>query len=84
MYLKILFLAPRFHTNQFHVIKKMINVGNDVDMIVQRKGSLEDHSFLQPILVKKSVWGILFSRIIRILYSPNKVENIEIFYFFSP
>lgn len=80
--MKILFIAPRFHTNQFHVIKKMINIGNEVNMLVQRKASLEDYSILEPKIVKKSLWGILFSQIIHKLYSPNKVENIEIFYFF--
>ncbi len=57
--MKIIFVAPRFHTNQYEVIKTLKSKGFDVEFHVNYLGYTEDHSILTPILYspcKASRW----------------------------
>lgn len=49
--MKIVFIAPRFHTNQTEIIRSLISFGNDVSFWVMFKGALEDHSLVVPTLL---------------------------------
>jgi glycosyltransferase involved in cell wall biosynthesis len=50
--MKVLFVAPRFHTNQFEAAKVLLARGNEVVYLVTRLGATEDHSLLQPRVVR--------------------------------
>ena len=52
--MKILFIAPRFHTNQYPTSKELINMGHEVVYLVQDVGVTEDYKFLTPIRMKPS------------------------------
>ncbi|MBE6687524.1 MAG: glycosyltransferase family 4 protein [Ruminococcaceae bacterium] len=55
--MKLLFIAQRFHTNQFPIIKGLIDAGHEVNYIVQTVGTSEDHSILVPEKMKLSLFG---------------------------
>jgi len=50
--LKFIFVAPRFHTNQYEIVKTLQNNGHDVEFNVVEIGHTEDHSLLMPKLYK--------------------------------
>ncbi len=52
--LKILFTAPRFHTNQIPIVKGLINKGHHVQYFVAYKGATEEYNFCKPIVLKMS------------------------------
>ena len=52
--MKILFIAPRYHTNQLPIVRELLRRGIDVDYAVHYRGSTEDYRDLTPILLKKS------------------------------
>ena len=73
--MKFLFVAPRFHTNQFPIVKGLIEKGHQVEFFVQYIGKGENHSILKPRLMKKSILtGIIFNIIDR-KYDANQAES---------
>ena len=48
--MKFVFVAPRFHTNQYEIVKTLQNNGHDVEFNVVEIGHTEDHSLLMPKL----------------------------------
>ena len=73
--MKFLFVAPRFHTNQFPIVKGLIEKGHQVEFFVQYVGMGENHSILKPRLMKKSILtGIIFNIIDR-KYDANQAES---------
>lgn len=52
--MKILFVAPRFHTNQVQLIKKLQEKKHEVFFHVASIGPTEDHSLITPLRCKKS------------------------------
>ncbi|MFW5879379.1 MAG: glycosyltransferase family 4 protein [bacterium] len=50
----IFFIAPRYHTNQVHVVKAMQEDGHDVYFHVTQKGPTEDYTSVVPIVFKQS------------------------------
>jgi glycosyltransferase involved in cell wall biosynthesis len=61
--LKILFIAPRFHTNQLQIAKTLINVGHKLSFFVYTIGNIEDHSFLTPEILPESIFSKIFKKI---------------------
>lgn len=55
--MKILFVAPRFHTNQYPTSKGLIDHGHEVHYLVQFVGVSEDYSFIHPVQMKLSRRG---------------------------
>ncbi len=47
----MLFVAPRFHTNQVPVIKTLMERGHPVRFLARYVGAVESHALLQPDLV---------------------------------
>lgn len=60
--MRIMYLAPRFHTNQAAVIKGWHEHGDETMFVVRRMGKLEDHSVEKPVLLP-------YSRLFQISYS---------------
>ena len=50
--MKFVFVAPRFHTNQYEIVKTLQNNGHNVEFNVVEIGHTEDHSLLIPKLYK--------------------------------
>ncbi len=49
--MNILFVAPRFHSNQIDLVKKLKDEGHNVSFLVVRIGPSEDHSLINPVLI---------------------------------
>lgn len=47
--MRILFVAPRFHTNQYQVVKTLLEKGHEVLFHVASLGFTEDHSLVKPV-----------------------------------
>lgn len=53
--MRVLFFAPRFHTNQIPIIKALLNAGYDIRFLVHYKGAIEDYSILEPEILRNSM-----------------------------
>lgn len=60
--MKILFIAPRFHTNQLQIAKTLINDGHKLSFFVYTIGNIEDHSFLTPEILPESIFSKLLKK----------------------
>jgi len=54
---RILFVAPRFHTNQFYLTKRLIENDYKITFASLSKGSSESYSNLTPFILKKSIFS---------------------------
>jgi glycosyltransferase involved in cell wall biosynthesis len=61
--MKILFVAPRFHTNLFLIIKTLLEKDHQVHFHVACTGPTEDHSLLVPSLHKQCKLSLLIEKI---------------------
>ena len=52
--MRILFVAPRFHTNQVEIIKILLKKNHEVFFHVACIGPTEDHSLVKPVCYKQS------------------------------
>jgi glycosyltransferase involved in cell wall biosynthesis len=62
--MKLLFVAPRFHTNQFFVVKALLAHGHEVAFHAVFEGKSEDHSLLSPTPIPQAA---LYRRLARYL-----------------
>ncbi|MEH6992829.1 glycosyltransferase family 4 protein [Neobacillus drentensis] len=71
--MKILFIMPRYHTNQYYVMKTLIDNGYDVEVIVRYVGQSEDYSIVNP---KNLGYSKLFERLFGLIkkYLPNRKD----------
>ena len=51
---KVLFIAPRFHTNQFYLVKKLLEKEVEVNFLSVYVGGSENHKYVKPILSRPS------------------------------
>ena len=49
--MRVMYIAPRFHTNQAPVVKALVQHGHDVCFVSQYRGRIEDYSVLQPVVI---------------------------------
>lgn len=49
--MKVLFIVPRFHTNLFFATKALVQAGIEVDIFCSSAHTLEDHSFVKPVII---------------------------------
>lgn len=61
--MKILFVAPRFHTNQFQLIKKLLEKKHEPFFHVACMGPTEDHSLIMPLQYKQSKLSVFIEMI---------------------
>lgn len=61
--MRILFIAPRFHTNQFQLIKKLLEKKHEVFFHVAAIGPTEDHSLVVPVQYKQSKLSVFIEKI---------------------
>lgn len=62
--MKILFVAPRFHTNQVKLVEYLIKKNNKIDFIASTIGKSEDHSYVKPLVIPYC----LIHRLIKFLF----------------
>ena len=75
--MRFLFVAPRFHSNQFPIVKSLYKSGHKIEFFVQYIGKSEDHSIVNPYLMKKSLLSILFHKFIDYKYYGDSVDTIK-------
>lgn len=49
--MKVLYVAPRFHTNQIPIMNGFIMAGDEVKFISQYQGGTEDYAVIKPIIL---------------------------------
>ena len=69
---KILFVAPRFHTNQFFLTKQLLDKKVEVNFLSIYIGGSENHKFLKPIL---SIPSTLVKWLLKKRNSKNAVDR---------
>jgi len=57
-HMKFLFIAPRFHNNQYYWVKSLTDHNHEVRFWVWRKEPLENYSALTPSLIPRSSFGL--------------------------
>ena len=55
--MKILFIAPRFHTNYSEMVKILISKKHQVFFHAKFKGKIEDYSYIKPYIHKQSFFS---------------------------
>ena len=73
--MKLLFFAPRFHTNQYEIIKGLKRE-HKVSFHAIFKGKTEDYSHIKPKIIKQSALSVYLQKILGIknrilIYFPN-------------
>ena len=63
----ILLIAPRFHTNQYYMIRHLLKK-NTVSFIALYKGSIEDYTFVKPKTLAQSNISIKLQSIFNLRY----------------
>ena len=79
---KILFIAPRFHTNQYYTVQNLMKK-YEVFFISLFKGKVEDYKYLEPEVIKQGSLSrqlqIFFKLRFDTLYFPNFFQLFRIF-----
>lgn len=63
--MKLLFVAPRYHTNQVQLIKKLLEKKHEISFHVACIGHTEDHSLLTPVQFKQSKLSVFFESFLK-------------------
>jgi glycosyltransferase involved in cell wall biosynthesis len=79
----ILFIGPRFHTNQFFSTKVLTEHGHNVNMLVYYKGKTENHSIIKPQVMKKSIFTHVSHFLITKFFNRESKTNL-LNLFFAP
>lgn len=79
--MNFLFVAPRFHTNQFVVTKSLADVGHNVAFFAYYMGKTEDHSNVEPYLLKESPYTRWRVKKTGKKYGANLIESKKNQYF---
>lgn len=73
---RFLFIAPRYHTNQIHVVKALINDGHMVNFLAIEKEHIEDYTSIEPLIIKPSILYKIIKRILRLNISQDRKYTI--------
>ena len=79
--MNFLFVAPRFHTNQFIITRSLLNRGHGVAFLAYYMGKTEDHSSVEPYLMKQSLLTKWLAKMADKRYEPNLAEGKKNKYF---
>jgi glycosyltransferase involved in cell wall biosynthesis len=67
--MKVLYIAPRFHTNQAAIMKGWLNNGHEVRYFSQYVGKTEDYTDIRPLGVGYAklfkLWDFVWTKVIR-------------------
>ena len=82
--MKIMFIIPRYHTNQTEWINGLIINGNEVDLLVQYKGLTESYENIEPSLVPESAISRLRRTCIEKSKLPDNIKTNKKMTIFTP
>ena len=74
--MKILFTAPRYHTNQVPIVRGLKGKGHEVRYFVAFVGATEDHTDCEPLVLKPSRATVREKRRLAKSMSDGDVETI--------
>ncbi|MET3114712.1 glycosyltransferase involved in cell wall biosynthesis [Pedobacter sp. CG_S7] len=77
--MRILFIAPRFHTNQASLVNKLLEEGHQLDFFVLGKGNSEDYTAIKPKVIPISIITRKY-----IQYFKKKLDIVEFQQFAIP
>jgi hypothetical protein len=83
--MRFLFVAPRFHTNQFQLIKKLQEKKHAIIFHAASIGPTEDHSLLIPVKYEQSNLSLFIEKLLgkggpnKRYYFPKLVSYWEVF-----
>ncbi|EPP4297525.1 hypothetical protein ATY36_18005 [Vibrio cidicii] len=66
--MKVLFVAPRYHTNQCGIVKTLIDFGCEVRFDVLKRGESENYRIISPNIIEVS----FFSKVVNKFFPSNK------------
>ncbi len=78
--MKILFVAPRYHTNQTYIVKTLREKGHNVYFFVSRIGKTEDHSIIRPKIIKVNFLSFIIMKLFG--SGPNNKNYFPNFYLY--
>lgn len=72
--MRVMYIAPRFHTNQIDIIKGWIKHGDEVCFVSHYRGKTEDYTYLEPIVIGYSKLFLLFYKFYTKILFPQKAN----------
>ena len=79
--MRIMYLAPRFHTNQAAVIKGWQEHGDETEFVVRKVGRLEDHSIESPTLLPyTNQFQILYRAYLFLHHNSENAKDFDLRY----
>lgn len=84
--MRVLYVAPRYHTNQTAIMKGWLSRGDEVCFLAQYAGKLEDYTIIKPKVIGYSSFFILLNNLyIKIIKRTNEYAiNMRLRYGFPP
>lgn len=79
--MRVLYVAPRYHTNQIPVVKGWLDHGDQVMFISQNVGTPEDYSVFRPVILGYSFLFEVIARIYRFLFCRKEKSDKKEFDF---
>ena len=79
--MRVLYVAPRYHTNQIPIVKGWLDHGDQVMFISQNSGTPEDYSVLKPVILGYSYVFEVVARIYRTLFCREEKSDKKEFDF---
>ncbi len=75
--MKILFIAPRFHTNLYFRVKALKDGGHDVYFFSLYKQNSEAYDILEPVVLQSSKWNKIFPKAEKLLKKGKNFWKIK-------
>lgn len=84
--MRVMYIAPRFHTNQLDIIKGWLEHGDEVCFVSHYKGKTEDYTDIEPIVLGYSKLFLVFYHLYVNILFKNKPDagNIKLKCGFPP
>lgn len=74
--MKLLYTAPRFHTNQAPIVKGLVEKGHEVRYFVVSVGVTEDHTYCEPLVLKPSKTTLRQKKKLSKTKTESEIESI--------
>ena len=74
--MKLLYTAPRFHTNQAPIVKGLVEKGHEVRYFVVFVGATEDHTYCEPLVLKPSKTTLRQKKKLSKTKTESEIESI--------
>ncbi|MGD6968561.1 glycosyltransferase family 4 protein [Rossellomorea vietnamensis] len=82
--MKVLFVVPRFHTNQLEWIKLLKEYNHEIAIYAQFQGSIEDYREIKPNMIKPSLISMVRLYLINMSKEKDNIKSLKRMKVFSP